>query len=95
MIAEIAGESLSADNPTISEFQFTTQASYSLNPLLDGSLAAIWFPDENGVYLSPSITYSLTQNTDIMLLAQYFAGSSDSNLANAGTLIAGSVKWNF
>jgi hypothetical protein len=91
----LLGEPLSADNPSFSRFQFTTQLSYPFNPLLNGSIAAIYYPDEDAVFISPSITYSLTQNTDLNVLTQLFLGSDDSVFANAGNVVAASLKWNF
>jgi hypothetical protein len=91
----LLGEPLSADNPSFSRFQFTGSGSYPFSPVWNGSLAAIWYPDENAFFISPSVTYSLTQNTDVNLLTQLFIGSDDSIFANAGSVIAGSVKWNF
>jgi len=91
----LIGQPLSADNPSISTWQLSTQLQYPFNPLLDGSLALIGYPDESGLFISPSLTYSLTQDIDARLLAQFFLGPDDSPLAGAGNIIAGSVKWNF
>ena len=91
----LLGEPLSANNPSFSRFQFTTVGSYPFNPVWDGSLALILYPDERAVFISPSITHSLTQDIDVNILAQIFAGSDDSVFSNAGSVIAGSVKWNF
>lgn len=91
----LLGEPLSANNPSFSRFQFTTQGSYPINPVWDGALALIWYPDERAAFISPSITHSLTQDIDVNILAQIFAGSDDSVFSNAGSVIAGSIKWNF
>ncbi|MCC5940586.1 MAG: hypothetical protein JJU37_03525 [Balneolaceae bacterium] len=91
----LLGEPLSADNPSFSRFQFTVSGSYPFSPVWDGSLATIWYPDEQAVFISPSITHSLTQNIDVNLLTQLFLGSDDSVFGNAGNVVAGSVKWNF
>lgn len=91
----LLGEPLTADNPSFSRFQFTSQISYPFNPLLNGSLAAIWYPDEKAAFFSPSVTYSVTQNIDFNMLTQIFVGSDDSAFANAGNVVAASLKWNF
>jgi hypothetical protein len=91
----LLGEPLSADNPSFSRFQYTASGSYPFSPVWSGSLAAIWYPDESAVFISPSVTHSLTQDIDLNILTQVFIGSDDSVFANAGTVIAGSVKWNF
>jgi hypothetical protein len=91
----LLGEPLSADNPSFSRFQFTGSGSYPFSPVWNGTLAAIWYPDEQAVFISPSVTHSLTQNIDLNLLTQLFMGSDDSVFANAGSVVAGSLKWNF
>lgn len=91
----LLGEPLSADNPSFSRYQFTTQGSYPFSPVWNGTLAVIWYPDESAVFISPSITRSVTQNTDLNVLAQIFAGSDDSVFSNAGNVVAASLKWNF
>jgi len=92
---QLLSEPLSADNPSFSRFQFTASGTYPFSPVWNGSLAAIWYPDEQAVFLSPSVTHSLTQNIDLNLLSQLFIGSDDSVFANAGSVVAGSLKWNF
>jgi hypothetical protein len=91
----LLGEPLSADNPSFSRFQFTSQVSYPFNPLLNGSLAAVYYPDEKAVFISPSFTYSVTQDIDFFMVTQLFIGSGDSVFANAGNVVAASMKWNF
>jgi hypothetical protein len=89
------GSSLSADNPSFSRYQLMTQASYPFSPIWNGSFAAIWYPDEEALFLSPSVSYSLHQNIDVNLLTQIFIGSNDSVFGSAGSVAMASVKWNF
>lgn len=86
---------LSVDNPSFSKFQFTTQVTYTVNPLLQVSMAGIYYPDEEAIFVSPSFTYSLAQNFDFQMLAQIFSGSSNSAFSSAGNTFAASIKWNF
>ena len=53
-------------------WSFFANISYPLNPLLNGSLATIWFPDWKGAYLGPSLELSLRNNFDLSLILQYF-----------------------
>lgn len=91
----LLGEPLSADNPSYSRYQVTVQGSYPFSPILSGSLAGIYYPDESAVFLSPSVTWSVLQNLDLNILLQAFAGSEDSAFSNAGNVVAGSLKWHF
>ncbi len=89
------GAELSADNPSFSRFQLMSQISYPFSPVWNGSFAVIGYPDEEALFLSPSVTYSLHQNIDLNLLSQIFIGSSDSIFGSAGSVMMSSVKWNF
>lgn len=91
----LLGEPLSADNPSYSRYQVTVQGTYPFSPILSGSLAGIYYPDESAAFLSPSITWSVMQNLDLNILFQVFAGSDDSVFSNAGNVFAGSLKWHF
>lgn len=92
---DMFGSSLSVDNPSISGYQLTTQLAYPVNPLLDVSLAGIWYPDERAVFISPAITYSILPDLDMRALAQLFRGEDDSVFANAGSIYSFSLTWNF
>lgn len=91
----LLGEPLSADNPSFSRFQFTATGNYPFSPVWNGSLAAIWYPDESALFLSPTVSRSVTQDIDLNILTQLFIGSDDSAFANAGNVVAASLKWNF
>ena len=91
----LLGEQLSPDNPSFSTYQATTQLRYPISPLLEGSLAAIWYPDESAVFISPALTWSLAQDIDLRILGQFFTGSDDSVFGNAGNLLTASLTYNF
>lgn len=91
----LLAEPITPDNPSFSKFQFTAQGSYPIHPLLDGRLAAIWYPDEQAVYLSPSTTWAVTSDLDLQILGQVFAGSDASAFANAGNMITASLRYHF
>jgi hypothetical protein len=91
----LLGEQLTADNPSYSRYQLTGQANYPFSPILSGSFAAIYYPDESAAFLSPSLNWSVLQNVDFNILSQMFIGSSDSAFSTAGNVIAGSLKWHF
>jgi hypothetical protein len=91
----LLGEALSADNPSFSRYQGTAQVTYPLSPILNGSMAAIYYPDESAAFFSLSFTWSVAQNMDLNILAQLFAGSSDSAFSNAGNVFVGSLTYHF
>ncbi len=72
--ADFYNESLSAKNLSFTELTLMLQAGYPVTPLFNVSLAGMYFPKLNGFFIGPSLTYSLTENTDLSLIAQSFAG---------------------
>jgi len=91
----LMGDQLSPDNPSFSTYQATTQLRYPLHPLLDGSVATTWYPDESAVFISPALTWSAAQNIDVRILGQFFTGNDDSVFASAGNLLTASLTYNF
>jgi len=91
----LMGEQLTPDNPSFSTYQATTQLRYPIHPLLDGSFALMWYPDESAVFISPTLTWSVAQDIDFRVLGQFFTGSSDSVFANAGRVVTASLTYNF
>ncbi|MGC1390735.1 MAG: hypothetical protein WA816_06835 [Bacteroidales bacterium] len=88
-------ESLSAKNLSFTKVTFMLQGSYPITPLLNVSLAGMYFPKLNGLFLGPSFTYSLTNNIDFSIISQSFAGQlvkGQTEHFNFGFL---RLKWNF
>jgi hypothetical protein len=65
---------LSAKNLTFTKVTFLLQGSYPITPLFNVSIAGMYFPKLNGIFLGPSLTYSITNNIDFSLITQSFAG---------------------
>jgi hypothetical protein len=74
---------LTARQLAFSEFSAVGQISYSPVPLLNISLAAIWYPDLEGYFAGPTIDFSLAENVDFTFLWQYF----DSVIAGEDVII--------
>jgi len=88
-------ESLSAKNLSFTTVTFMLQGSYPITPLFNVSLAGMYFPKLNGIFLGPSFTWSLTNNLDFSLFVQSFAGQlvkGQTEHFNFGFL---RLKWNF
>ena len=92
---QLMAEELTPDNPSFSKYQITSQVTYPIHPLVDGSLAVIYYPDEEAVFVSPSVSWSVITDLDFRILGQFFTGSDDSAFANAGNLITAQLTYNF
>jgi len=70
--SELYDGGLTARQLAFSEFSAIAQAGWSPVPLLNISLAAIWYPDLGGYYAGPTIDFSLAENVDFTFLLQHF-----------------------
>jgi hypothetical protein len=91
----VLGGGQRVDNPTISRHQITTSVNYPFTPLLTGGFTSALYPDEQAMYISPSLTMSVFSNLDFTVIGQWFIGSDNSVLSDAGSVMAASLKWSF
>jgi len=68
---------LSAKDLAFSKFSAFGQFTWAVNPLLNLTVAGMWFPDLKGYFAGPSLDYSLSENIDFSLVWQHF----DSEMA--------------
>jgi hypothetical protein len=69
---ELYGGGLTARQLAFSKFSAAAQVAWSPVPLLNISVAAIWFPDLDGFYAGPSLDFSMAENVDLTILWQHF-----------------------
>lgn len=83
--------------------------SYPITPLINGSMALMWFPGTggiSGIYTGPSLDISIGNNLSLSVIAQYFKGDFSGavqlqdplqDLLEKQTLMLSFVrlKWNF
>ncbi len=92
---------LNVKNMSFSEWNFFFQASYPFSPLLNGSVSIMYFPDIQGLYSGSSISYSLSNNSELSFISQIFNGDFSSPLnpvANQNertTIFFGFVRYKF
>ncbi len=71
-LMEYYNSDLSVKTLAFSDYSVMASASFSFNPLLNGTFAAMYFPDNDGWFIGPSIEYSLTDNLSLSVFSQYF-----------------------
>lgn len=76
--ASLYTTTLSARNLAFSEFTAFGQYTWAATPLLNMTLAAMWFPDLKGIFTGPSLDFSMAENVDLSLLWQHFSGDFGS-----------------
>ena len=69
---------LSAKTLSICDWNIFLQAQYPLTPRINGSLSAMYFVDINSFYTGFTLDFSLLENLDFSLIAQYFSAPKDN-----------------
>jgi hypothetical protein len=98
-----SGTALSAKNLMPTRYNGFISASYPITPLINSSLAVIYGYGPHLLLINPSLTYSVSNSFDILLVAQLFfsefpeitptgISSSYKNLSNSVFL---RVKWSY
>jgi mRNA-degrading endonuclease toxin of MazEF toxin-antitoxin module len=83
---------LNPKNPFLTGFSFFGNLSYPITPLFNASLAGILNPD-NAVYIIiPTLSYSLSDNLDLSLIAQTFQFYSGNPALNGETFVCIRIK---
>jgi hypothetical protein len=70
-------KNFSSKDLAFSEFTAFGQFTWAATPLLNLTLAAMWFPDLKGYFAGPSLDYSLSENLDFSLIWQHFDALMD------------------
>lgn len=71
------------------------QTSYTFHPLLSGSAAIMYFPENNGAFISPTLTVSLAENFDLDAIAQLFFAKQGSAYTAQSKQLFARLKWSF
>jgi len=93
--ADYYNMTLSAKNLSFTDLSIMMQGSYPVTPLFNVSLAVMYFPKLDGIFIGPSLSYSLTENIDFSLIAQSFSGQFTSGLTNHFNMGFLRLKLNF
>ncbi len=84
---------------SFSEWNFFLQASYPLNPLINVSLSGIYFPEIDGYYVGPQVSYSLKDNAELSFISQIFDGNFPDPFNNSteerNSLFYGFLRYKF
>jgi hypothetical protein len=92
---EASPNALNAKNPFISDFSFFAGVTYPFLPLLTGTLSGIYNPQNQVYIVIPSLTLSVTDNIDLMLLAQVFQVYQKNAATSNVNFVFLRMKWSF
>ena len=92
---EVFSSALSAKNLMPTEVSLFGQVSGSITPLLRADLAGIYGAGLNILFAMPSVSYSIKDNWDIILLGQTFFMKSSGDYMNLGNSVYIRLKWSY
>lgn len=86
---------ISPKNMSVSRWSAFGMMSASINPLIKTNLSAMYYTGIHSMFVGPGITMSVSQNTDLMLMAYHFREFSPANGSNRYTMLFGRLGWSF
>ena len=85
----------SADNLFIAKTGLFLNGSYTVTPLLNSSLSVMASLDRSLFIFIPQISYSLTQDIDLMVLVQSLKGNVFADTLDTSNLFFFQLKWSY
>lgn len=91
---------LNVKSLAFTEYSLFASVNYPFTPLLQGTMAGMYFPKLDGFFAGPSMTYNMMENIDLALFLQYFSGELENPLTQVKkredmTIVFLRIKWNF
>ncbi len=80
---------------TLSRLDLFGQVSYQFTPLLTGGFASIYNPFDRSSFMGPLLTYSLSDNMELLFTGQVFLGEAGTEFGGVGKLLYLRFRWSF
>jgi len=88
-------EPMRPDNIMFSEFAITLSASHAFSPVVNGGLSVMAMPDQETLFFSPNLKYSLARNFDLEFVSQIIVGGQNTLFEQAGSSWFLAVQYSF
>jgi len=86
---------INVKNLSLVKFTWFNSLSYQVSPLLNAGFATIFSPNDHSSYAGPSVTVSLSDNSEMILTGFLFNGPEGSQYGLLGKFLFGRIKWAF
>jgi hypothetical protein len=86
---------ISAKMLSFGRYNLFEQISYPFTPLFSGSFSSMLNPCDGSFFIGPTLTYSLSNNWELMVNGQLFYGDEGTEYGDYGKAIYGRVRWSF
>ena len=86
---------LSAKNLLPSEFTAFVQVSGAFSPIFGGGFSVMYLPAVNGVFLNPTLNYSIAENWDLDAVGQILFANKPIKFQNVSNAVFLRLRWSF
>lgn len=86
---------LSAKNLMPTPFTILGQISGAFSPIFGGGMTAMYLPAINGLFLIPTLNYSILENWDIDFVGQLFFANYPSKFTNVSNSVFFRLRWSY
>jgi hypothetical protein len=86
---------ISPQTLTPSQMNLFGEVAYPLTPLIKADISTIWNPYDGSAFLGPSLDFNMTENMELYVMGQIFAGKNGTEYGGFGQLYYMRLKWNF
>ena len=89
-------ETRNAKNLYPYQYAIFTAVSYPFSPILNGAISVVYSPsDDQALFISPTLTYSVKDNLDLDAIGQFFALNFQNQYSLASKAVFVRLKWSF
>lgn len=89
-------ETLTAKNLYPYQYAVFTAVSYPFSPMLNGMVSVVYSPsDDQAMFISPTLTYSVKDNLDLDAVGQFFSLNFQNQYTLASKALFVRLKWSF
>ncbi|MCK4662299.1 MAG: hypothetical protein KAT68_05500 [Bacteroidales bacterium] len=71
---ELFNSELTVKNLSFTKLSLFGQVSFPITPILNSTFSAMYYPEIDGYFIGPSLSYSFNDNTDFSIFFQSFSG---------------------
>lgn len=86
---------LSAKNLMPTEFAGMLQVSGAFTPIVGGGLTTMYLPSVKGVFLIPTLSYSILENWDMDFVGQLLFAEYNSKFSNMSNAVFLRLRWSY
>jgi hypothetical protein len=86
---------LGVKNMSLSKYAVFLQASYPVTPLFTASATSIINANDGSFYIGPTVTWSISNNIELLFTGQLFFGDSNTEYGDTGKAVFARMKWAF